>query len=1189
MRKTFLKVSLLGALALSMPLAITSCKDYDDDIEVLNQETGDLKTQLSALETALSAAKSEAAAAAQAAQNAKAAADAAATAAAAAQSTGDQALAEAQKAIAAAAEAKTEAELAKQAAATAKAEAISEAIAQVNELLKNYPTKAELDKALENYATKEYVQAELNKVASEIAAVDAKLVALDTKLTGEINELTTFKAAAETQIKALEEFKALAEKNLKDLADKFDALEIKVDGISTKVGSLESDLLNLNNSLESVKTSLTEKIEALDTRVKAIEAKLIEQAAAILALQNKDVELENGIANLKSQLENSVANLSEEDKKLAAKDVELAGKIDQLIAEDSRLQGEIDKLIQADKDILATIAQIKADHKTDIDALKKDIESLKAEDTRLAGLIDNLQTELGKVNTNIAALQSEVSTLINLVKARLTSLDFIPTTYVDGIPSIDFSAIQYYVQTASSNDKYTTTRTSVLTSDDKAVAKFNVHPSTVTINDIDKDKVSAVCATAISRASDPISIVNSNITIENGVLAIPLKKLSTANLNDAGSEKINIVSFEVPVIVHDIDNVKKDEDAPIVRSEYVRLTEADPFNVKLAVNEKAPKRDLHLMAYTDVQTVMANAEAIPTSYPDQTFDCVWDKNLDLTELVNAHKIVNSNCISDMSNEDLAAYGLEIRFHEFKDDVISTDGETNQQDFIIVEGNIVKADPDFVGNKQTLIGRTAIVTVELVDVANSRNNVVDHGYIAVRFTAQEKEDIVVADVIDLGSDWLPTANDNAEFSMTWQDMNTKVLAKYGANGLSHENFNKIYTSATWEVVSVDGVAVAANTQIGTLTTPNLLAVNTAPSTNSLTWVLTEDEVGKVLPNTTKTYVAKVTMSDPNGLNANFIFYVQVTVKLEKPTAGTHSPLNWNGNIYRLLPVQYQPEMASTEKVKYLSDIFAGYINNNLIASAGKPVGTWDVQFNDVQPVTGYSSMATATPDTNDGQTAGYALGKSTTKAAELGWNAGHTAWTTGTFPFVDSGQNAYFRLSKNQAGFDLVGKNVKIGSWVKMNKYNIYEVEVIEAQVVSPINVTNVSEKTFTDGEIGGSKIKASSLVSITDFRGYKVAKDAGTGANIYQDELWNYYGIQDPVFTLNDPKLVVNGKETVSMNSQFPGSSITLDGDNLVFKNPNSNVETSFVVRIPLTLTYEYGTIESYVDVTVNPKNGSMN
>lgn len=1185
MRKTFLKVSLLGALALSMPLAITSCKDYDDDIEVLNQETGDLKTQLSALESALSAAKSEAAAAAQAAQNAKAAADAAANAAAAAQSTGDQALVEAQKANAAAAEAKTEAELAKQAAATAKAEAISEAIAQVNELLKNYPTKADLDKALENYATKEYVQAELNKVASEIAAVDAKLVALDTKLTGEINELTTFKAAAETQIKALEEFKALAEKNLKDLADKFDALEIKVDGISTKVGSLESDLLNLNNSLESVKTSLTEKIEALDTRVKAIEAKLIEQAAAILALQNKDVELENGIANLKSQLENSVANLSEEDKKLAAKDVELAGKIDKLIAEDSRLQGEIDKLIQADKDILATIAQIKADHKTDIDALKKDIASLKAEDTRLAGLIDNLQAELGKVNTNIAALQGKVSTLINLVTARLTSLDFIPTTYVDGIPSIDFSAIQYYVQTANGKDKYTTSTTSVLTSDDKTVAKFNVHPSTVTINDIVKDKVAAVCATAVSRASDPISIVNSNITIENGVLAIPLKKLSTANLNDAGSEKINIVSFEVPLAkVEGVDAV-----APIVRSEYVRLTEAAPFNVKLAVNEKAPKRDLHLMAYSDVQTVMANAEAIPTSYPDQTFDCVWDKNLDLTELVNAHKIVNSNCIADMSNEDLAAYGLEIRFHEFKDDVISTDGETNQQDFIIVEGNTVKADPDFVGNKQTLIGRTAIVTVELVDVANGRNNVVDHGYIAVRFTAQEKEDIVVADVIDLGSDWLPTANDNAEFSMTWQDMNTEVLAKYGADGLSHENFNKIYTSATWEVVSVDGVAVAAGTQIGNLTTPNLLAVNTAPSTNSLTWVLTEDDVKTILPKTTKTYVAKVTMSDPKGLNANFIFYVQGTVKLEKPTAGTHSPLNWNGDIYRLLPVQYQPEMANTEKVKYLSDIFAGYINNNLIASAGKPVGTWDVQFNDVQPVTGYSSMATATPDTNDGQTAGYALGKSTTKAAELGWNAGHTAWTTGTFPFVNSEQNAYFRLSKNQVGFDLVGKNVKIGSWVKMNKYNIYEVEVIEAQVVRPINVTNVSEKTFTDGEIGGSKIKASSLVSITDFRGYKVAKAAGSGANKYQDELWNYYGIQDPVFTLNDPKLVVNGKETVSMNSQFPGSSITLDGDNLVFKNPNSNVETSFVVRIPLTLTYEYGTIESYVDVTVNPKNGSMN
>lgn len=76
MRKTFLKVALIGLLVGSLPVGFTSCKDYDDDIEQTNNQVADLKTKLASVETAIAALPSKAdVTAAQAAAVAQAKAD----------------------------------------------------------------------------------------------------------------------------------------------------------------------------------------------------------------------------------------------------------------------------------------------------------------------------------------------------------------------------------------------------------------------------------------------------------------------------------------------------------------------------------------------------------------------------------------------------------------------------------------------------------------------------------------------------------------------------------------------------------------------------------------------------------------------------------------------------------------------------------------------------------------------------------------------------------------------------------------------------------------------------------------------------------------------------------------------------------------------------------------------------------
>ena len=68
MNKKFLSAILFGALMVTSTSTFVSCKDYDDDInslqEQIDAQKSDLSTQISALQSALSAAQSEAAAAA---------------------------------------------------------------------------------------------------------------------------------------------------------------------------------------------------------------------------------------------------------------------------------------------------------------------------------------------------------------------------------------------------------------------------------------------------------------------------------------------------------------------------------------------------------------------------------------------------------------------------------------------------------------------------------------------------------------------------------------------------------------------------------------------------------------------------------------------------------------------------------------------------------------------------------------------------------------------------------------------------------------------------------------------------------------------------------------------------------------------------------------------------------------------
>ncbi len=255
MNKKFLSVALFGALMLASTGTFTSCKDYDDDINGLQEQVDankkTLDEKLTALQTAMDKANADVTAAKAAAAAAQAAADKA-------QATGDAAA----KAAAAADQA---AAAAKAAAAQAKVDAIAEATKLVNDL------KVIVDKKVDQ-----------SVYDAKMKVIDAHLAVID----GRLDSLEAADIAIKQQIAALEAFKAsIAALNLTTafpalqaqvttLVADLQALSDQVSQNATDITTLKADLLALSNRIDTIEANVTTIGNSLNTLISLLSHRL---------------------------------------------------------------------------------------------------------------------------------------------------------------------------------------------------------------------------------------------------------------------------------------------------------------------------------------------------------------------------------------------------------------------------------------------------------------------------------------------------------------------------------------------------------------------------------------------------------------------------------------------------------------------------------------------------------------------------------------------------------------------------------------------------------------------------------------------------------------------------------------------------------------------------------------------------
>lgn len=237
MNKKFLNVILFGVLLASTTGTFTSCKDYDDDINGLQEQIDANKKSLddkaAALQSALDAANQQISAAQEAAAAARTAADKAAEAAA----------------------------TAKEAAAQAKADAIAEAQRLVNEL----------KSTVNNKVDQSVYDAKMSTIDATINTIEGKLEDLadaDVALGTQITALELFQTSIEN-LNLTTEFPDLKSK-VSGLIEDLEDLESRVEANETDIADLKSGLSDISDQIDAVQTGLSTLRDLLSHRLTSL-------------------------------------------------------------------------------------------------------------------------------------------------------------------------------------------------------------------------------------------------------------------------------------------------------------------------------------------------------------------------------------------------------------------------------------------------------------------------------------------------------------------------------------------------------------------------------------------------------------------------------------------------------------------------------------------------------------------------------------------------------------------------------------------------------------------------------------------------------------------------------------------------------------------------------------------------------
>lgn len=896
--------------------------------------------------------------------------------------------------------------------------------------------------------------------------------------------------------------------------------------------------------------AIQEVIAQLKPLIDAASKLSSENASAIAALAGRIDGIEKGLSNI--DLSDINAQLGGQATAIAANAQAIQALQTQMAAL-SNLQQELTAHANAISGLDAKVATIEAtlgqlkSLEADVKANKASLEEVKSQVTALAAKITE---EIGNA----------VNTLAGVLSQRLTSVTLMPDLYVGGIPTIPFYSAKYdaLVYKKDPKDglmKWLPSGDEFLVSNNSATAQYRLNPGTVAEADIDITDLHYYTRIATARSGeilDDIINVRSASVGDNGILTLKLGKTTTKTLNDPKSPKGNIytVSLKVPIAQKHLFTEQGEKEAAVY-SEFTRLEETY-FQPELRFKSGSEyKGNVHM---SDSITLYRSNHGEKINK-----DLVYNESYNLFDLVDACEFIAPDTHKEMTREKANEYGLDIAFAVATAEYTfpaEQEDKTNQQAFVKLSGEnysiLTPVASNGVTNNKVIIGKQPIIRAMLYDVNNGK--MVDVKYLKVQFTAEETTPKVIEwpTISTVGN-----ACSGASYDFTWKDMAEKVLMEIGSNGMSKEDFTKIYTQ--WEVNDTH-----ANKPSGKLEV-HMLPNNLDASIPVMTWTVDPTLLTPLRPgDNTFTFEKTVTFTDPNGLYPTVTIKVvwKVTITVSAPTLGKTDPLKWQNNTMKVYPVP----------MKLVNGRFDGttaYYATNILEGRLKPY---------VNGLLGCANYDIDFASTHPAQTLTYPS------------DYGHWLMTAAN---QDRLLEVIYSIDNNDDGKKLVsGGGIVTLSW-KTNfnglAQNRYQFATTNLQIVKILSINAVLAKEIVDNSVAQT-ISILNNYSMTDAFGNLVAAVA-TPANPLAYDYYQFYAVQAPKFG-SDIVIADNVEGTQNVRT-LKELNMTADIDQttgvLTFQNNGSPLQADAYIIVPVTVEHKWGKLEDHIAVPLKKSSAPLN
>lgn len=683
MKKKFVNVALLAALACGAPAMLTSCNDDDwkNPVNTLETSTADLKAtlteidnQIDQIDKAIADNKAAAAAADKAAEDAMAAAKAANDEAVKASEAAKAASALAESAAAKAKEEalnelKTQIEAVKTLIqANADAIALNKAATEGNaEAIKANTGKIEGNtKAIEDILAKLALCATTEGVNAQYKELADKLAAAGVATEGKFEDLSKTITGLQTALNAVEgQYTAL-------IGEKTDALKAAIDA---QIGDLNKTIAVNAAKANAADASILASIKEINDRLKTLN--IPENISDFTALQTAVATQQQALDNYKEANETKLAELEQA----------LGGKI----------QANIDAIDQLKRDLATANAAITANQT----ALTQQINALA---TKQANEISTLMQGINAVNGNITTqvsslkqtLQNEISTKVNTLDTRLNTMTlgqlrglvFIPEVYVGGIESA-LSYSMYFkpmitvpgtttpkvytlnegtftVENATAWNKIVNNQAQQQEITPATVVSYHMNPTSATIDDFANLSIVSNDAEILSRASkagitlDATYNDGEGFAIADGVISVAIK--GEAPIFADAPKKMPVFALQAKVAG------EKDEEGNevvnTVTSDYAMFAQMNVEPTRIQYNmENYTSSEYYgnnLRSFIDVQTSQNLEEALKNG---TSTTVAWNKTLDLLPIIEVvyNDIQRNEEGVWTSVEDWGKFGLDLSF------------------------------------------------------------------------------------------------------------------------------------------------------------------------------------------------------------------------------------------------------------------------------------------------------------------------------------------------------------------------------------------------------------------------------------------------------------------------------------------------------------------------------------------------